>query len=656
MKKSKKLRKFLVGHANTNGGKTVLFFFAKSKKEGHPLGPPVNVSFEKMVVTRENHQHGHSVHAKKLTDSLCEKIIRFSRELELNVFFSVPALIKNTRKYDDITGLGSAFLDDIPADTLSEDMLTKGMNIGDFSFPVSAVIQTSPGNCQVLWNFKGFLPADERYKGPQPPFLPALPKHRKDLFNRMLRLLKKRLEGDPGGSNLNQIYRLPFTLNHKPKYSPAPEVKLRYSDFSPENRINFGEFYTELLIPELKKHYQNNFENIFTKIHKNNDWILIENLLGWGESAENLGHSWTANERDMSAAKRLLEHYKIPRETIQKLIIQSPNREKGQKKGSQYFNSLFKKLKTPPTEKKGNSISVRGYDRSTIDLIRVFSNIPALLFSNKPTVTIKGIKTPDGRKVDVERVGKIGMNNKRVKILLWSLSNARVRAKNKYVGRTIEIDYEDFSRDMLEVAPEDYETKRKFKKTAAVYYGRTVKGLEFLRFGISDYYQLEETGNAKAVAISPFQSFEKKGDKVIITLSPEMETVYSDPERLKRVEKKFLIFIGESRDSLIPAFALWLGENFYDTKNAGSKIKIKPADLKHLLQGRPGGSKPKKMSDSSRSSFRDDMYRAVHLINKKEILIQVGSSARKVDMKSSREATEFEFTVTQIQKHKDVNT
>ncbi|MDA3792670.1 MAG: DNA-primase RepB domain-containing protein, partial [Elusimicrobia bacterium] len=306
-KKAENLRNFLVGHANINGGKTVLFFFKKSNKKGDTMGPPVKVSFRNMSVERENYQYGHSVHAKNLTASFCEKIIQFSKELELNIFFTVPALLKNKRKHDDVMGIGCAYLDDIPGTILSDSLFSDGMIIEDFSFPASSVIQTSPGNCQVLWNFKGFLPIDNKYKGPQPSFLPSAPKHRKDLFNRMLRLLKTKLEGDPGGSNLNQLYRLPFTLNHK--YSPAPEVELLYSDFSPENRINFGKFYTELLMPEIKKHYKEKFPGIFSKIHKNNDWILIENLLGWGESAEDIGRSWTANERDMSATGRLLNHY-----------------------------------------------------------------------------------------------------------------------------------------------------------------------------------------------------------------------------------------------------------------------------------------------------------------------------------------------------------
>ncbi len=625
--KTKKLRKFLVSHANINGGKAILFFFAKSKKEGHPLGPPVNVSFTKMVVTKENYQHGHSVHAKKLTDALCEKIIRFSRELELNVFFSVPALIKNTRKYDDITGLGCAFLDDIPANTLSEDMLTKGINIGDFSFPASTVIQTSPGNCQVLWNFKGFLPADERYKGPQPPFLPALPKHRKDLFNRMLRLLKKRLGGDPGGSNLNQIYRLPFTLNHKPKYSPAPEVKLRYSDFSPNNRINFGEFYTELLIPELKKHYQNNFENIFTKIHKNNDWILMENLLGWGESADDIGRSWTANERDMSAAKRLSEHYKIPRETIQKLIIQSPNRQKGQDKGSQYFDSLFSKLKNLPAEKKESRISVRG--RTTFDLLRVFGEASALLFSPRKNVVIN-LPSEEG-KLEVWRTGS-GMSRRRGKILMWTFSEA----KKMY----IKIPIEKFIKLIFEYTPNDYKDHRAYLRRSYVDFDRIVLPMGSLRFGrIAKYYEL----GAISEWVSPFRKFKRKNGYVEIELSPEMETVMDDSNRLKRISNKFLSFIERAEEPLTPPLLLWIGETFYNNKNANAKVVISREELLQRLKG------TKKVSYFYAKYFQNEVYNAIKEINKNNLLELVGTNARKVNVTSNKGVTKFKFSVSNLE-------
>jgi len=210
-KAAKELRKFLVGHANINAGKTVLYFFAKSKDADRPLGPPCKVSFSKMAIDKEKYQYGHSFYAKKLTDGFCEKAIRFSYELDLNIFFSVSALFKNTRRQNDFMGLGCAFLDDVPEGVLSSDLFSKGYRMEGFPFSPSVVIQTSPGKYQVLWNFKGFLPADDRYKGPQPSFLPGSTKHRKELFNRMLRLLKVRLGGDPGGSNLNQIYRVPFT-------------------------------------------------------------------------------------------------------------------------------------------------------------------------------------------------------------------------------------------------------------------------------------------------------------------------------------------------------------------------------------------------------------------------------------------------------------
>lgn len=651
--KSERLRKFLVGHANINGGKTVIFFFSKSDKYEQSLGPPVKVSFSKMTVEKECYQYGHSVYAETLTNGFCEKIIWFSQKLNLNVFFSVPALFKNTRKQDDFMGLGCAFLDDVPA-VLSGDLFSKSFRLGDFPFPTSVVIQTSPGKFQVIWNFKGFLPADDRYQGPKASFLPGSSKYRKELFNRLLRQLKKRLKGDPGGSNLNQIYRVPFTLNHKPKYSPAPEVELLYADFSPDSRVNFGEFYAELLMPELKNHYQDNFSEVFSNLRKNNDWIVMDNLLGWGESAEDLGRSWTANERDLSVARRLYEYYKIPRETIEKIILQSPNRQKGQTKGEKYFDTVFSKLKKQPGNEKSGAISI--HRRTTIDLIRVFSNFPALLFSNAKTVSFKGVYTSEGRKVDVDRVGKVGMNNNRVKILLWALSSARNRVGGKYIGRTIEIPFEKFAREMLDVAPENYKTEGKFKKIAGIYYKRIVKGLEFLRFGISDYYQLKKTGNSEAMAISPFQSFKKEGNKVIITLDPEMEDIYSEPLRLKRLGMPFLQFLGHTHRSLVPALALWLGENFYDKRNARKVITIKPTELKHILQSNLGEKEPEELSENARNDFRDKIYQAVHDINNKDLLRQVGASARQVVVKSDRNSTKLEFSVSQIHGKKSGNT
>jgi len=372
----------------------------------------------------------------------------------------------------------------------------------------------------------------------------------------------------------------------------------------------------------------------------------MENLLGWGESAKDMGRSWTANERDMSAASRLYKHYKLPRETAEKIILQSPNRQKGQVKGEGYLDSLFKKLEKGAGEKNKGALTLQR--RTTIDLTRVFGAIPALLFSDKKTVTVKGVETPDGRKVDVKRIGDVGMNNSRARILLWALSNTRYRSGDKYIGRTIEIPFEKFAQELMGLDPGKYKTRRKFNQAALIYFKRTVKGLNFLRFGISDYYQLQKSGDSSDWAISPFQSFQKKGEKVIITLSHDMEFIYSDPGRLKRVEKKFLIFLGQTRQTLVPALALWLGENFYDKKNAGGAVLIEPTILKYYLQGRPGQQKPKEMSEKSRKKFRDEIYKAVREINNHDLLRQVGSSARKVDVISNREAMEFEFSVSQI--------
>jgi len=631
LEKPEALRKFLVGHANINGGKTVIFFFSKSNKEGKPLGPPVKVSFSNMTIEKEGYQYGHSVYAKTLTSSFCEKIIRFSRERNLNVFFSVPALFKNTRRHDDFMGLGCAFLDDVPAD-LSGDLFSKGFRLGDFPFAPSIVIQTSPGNYQVLWNFKGFLPADERYRGPQPSFLPASSKHRKELFNRMLNLLKKRLGGDPGGSNPNQIYRVPFTLNHKPKYSPAPEVELLYSDFSPGNRIKFSAFYTELLFPELKKHYQDEFSDVFSKLRENNDWIIIDNLLGWGESADDLGRSWTANERDLSVAKRLYKHYKIPRETVEKIIQQSPNRQKGQAKGEKYINSLFSKLKKQPNEKSGQ---ITPHRRTTIDILRIFGEAGSLLFSRQPKVIID-IPVENGR-VEVWRTGLSGMSRSRGKVLMWSLSEAK---------KKIDISFDIFMEKILEMKVSDYKNERAFRKTAYKTFDRLAKALVSFRLGIGGYYGLDLNSSSKVEGISPFKSFERtKNNRAIIELSSEMDKVLVAPERLKRISKRFLSFIEQAQEPLTPPLLLWIGETFYNWKNANTDVVISSEELSKRLKGTKG-----KNSDRAAKQFRDDLYKAIKEINKNNLLELVGTNARKISVASTREASNFTFAVSHLAK------
>ncbi len=635
-KRAEKLRKFLVGHANINGGKAVIFFFKKSGKTGQPMGPPVKVSLKKMAVVKENFQHGHSVYAKNLTASFCEKVLKLSEDLELNVFFSVPALVKNTRKHDDITGLGCAFLDDVPANLFSEDMLSKGMVLPNFSFPVSTIIQTSPGNCQVLWNFKGFLPIDERYKGPQPSFLPADPKHRKDLFNRMLGLLKKRLEGDPGGSNLNQIYRLPFTRNYK--YSPAPEVELLHSDFSPSNRINFGEFYTKLLSPEIEKHYQDKFADIFLKVRKNNDWILIENLLGWGESADDIGRSWTANERDLSAAGRLMDQYNASGNMIKKILLSSPNRQKGQDKGEQYFDSLFKKLETFPQEKIEGPLSVRR--RTTFDLLRVFGEAAALLFSRRPKVIID--IPVDGGKIKISRSGG-GMTRQRARVLMWGLSEAMVWLNDEgtrvHLKRIIDTPFDDFAKDVMGINEKDFDSRRRYLMRAYRDFDRLHEPMVSLRFVVGKYYDLSSGSRG----ISPFTEFKRtEDDRVIIEISPEMEEALNDPVRLKRISNKFLSFIDRAEEALTPPLLLWIGETFYDKKNANTEVVISSEELIKRLQG------PRKVSNNYAKRFRDRVYKSVKEINNNNLLELIGTSARKIDVSSNREATEFKFKASQF--------
>jgi len=643
LEKSKQLRKYLVGLANINNGKVVLFFFSKSTKN-QPLGPPVKVSFSKMSIEKENYQYGHSIYARNLTDSFCEKIIRFSHELELNIFFSVSALVKNKRRHDDFMGLGCAFLDDVTASELSRDLFSKGYCLGDFPFPPSVVIQTSPGNYQVLWNFKGFLPADERSQGSRPAFLPFSSKHRKELFSRLLRLLKKRLEGDPGGSNLNQIYRVPFTLNHKPKYSPAPEVELIHSNFSPDNRINFGEFYTELLIPEIQKHYQNDFAEVFSTVRKNNDWILMENLMGWGESGEDLGRDWTSNERDLSAAKRLYEHYKIPRETTEKIILQSPNREKGQDKGSQYFDSLFKKLDTQPAEKKEGSISVR--QRTTFDLLRIFGEAGSLLFSPRKNVSIN-IPTKDG-KIKISRSGW-GMTRQRVKVLIWALNEAMVWLNDEgtrvHLKRDLDLLFDEFSEKVLDIKESDFKSRRLYLMRAYRDFDRLHEPMVALRFVIGNYYGL----SSGSKGISPFSEFKRTEDgRVIIEISPEMEETLKNPVRLKRISNKFLSFIERAKEAVTPPLLLWIGETFYNTRNANTGVIISSEELVKRLKG------SNNVTSSYAKYFQNEIYKSIKEINSDNLLELVGTSARKINVSSNKEATEFKFTVSQFESKKQL--
>ncbi|MDA3792671.1 MAG: hypothetical protein PF545_03300, partial [Elusimicrobia bacterium] len=356
---------------------------------------------------------------------------------------------------------------------------------------------------------------------------------------------------------------------------------------------------------------------------------LIENLLGWGESAEDIGRSWTANERDMSATGRLLNHYKIPRDKIEKIITQSPNRQKGQSKGSKYFDSLFNKFDKKDI-KNNKAITIRG--RTTDDILRVFCEAGSLLFSRKPHVAVK-LPTDDGSQTEVWRSGWVGgMTRQRAKVLIWALSEAK---------KKIIITFEAFMEKVIGMKISDYKDERSFRKTAYKTFDRLIRPLVALRFGVGKYYGLDLGSRAREEGVSPFKSFERTADgKVIIELSDEMNIALSDSERLKRISKDFLSFIEKAEQAVTPPLLLWIGENFYDKKNANAQVKLDSEELIKRLQG------PRKITNTYAKYFRDEIYKSIKEINNKNLLKLVGTSARKIDVTSNREASEFVFEVS----------
>jgi hypothetical protein len=135
----------------------------------------------------------------------------------------------------------------------------------------------------------------------------------------------------------------------------------------------------------------------------------------------------------------------------------------------------------------------------------------------------------------------------------------------------------------------DYKDERSFRKTAYKTFDRRIRPLVALRFGVGKYYGLEVKR----------YSIDLKGDSLVRNVA-EHGTGLTN---LAVVQKLF----AQRRLKKLPYSGYKYLDNFVE---------------------------------------RDEIYKSIKEINNKNLLKLVGTSARKIDVTSNREASEFVFEVS----------
>jgi hypothetical protein len=513
---NEQLRKFLTYYANMSKQKRVIIYFMKrvpaSDSSNRESLIPVQVSLgSKRTLGLDesysniNYNKGFVLYAPKITNNICENIIQESSDSnrKIEVFFSVQELKKNVRKEDEILNITTfPYFDDIPSANINQELITQNFTLTDFPFPIQYATETSPGNFQLFWSLKY----------PQPV-------KNVNYWKQVLAVMKivgNNIIGhvDTGGSNINQIYRLPNTYNYKQKYNQPPKTKLIHFDKS--NALEFKEVWTWILNKYIKLKYKSftkKYNKILKIITKQNDYTLLENITGDFEHHKT--DKMTPSERSMSLIKRLFDNYKLPKNDIYNFWKETPNEEKSKghltKNQKQYFNRIWEKI----TPKTSNNLKVKPQRKITISdralTIKTFFEVPALLFSRK-----KDIKVKVDKDRSIGRHSRKGLSTKTGTILLWLISQA---VKNNYEFKM--------------------PTKEFFKKwnLSDKKFSRFQEQLEFFLFTDSHYKSIREFKNSTLNIIG---GLERSGGYVKFALAEDFRKVLKRENKIKKVfDNKF---------------------------------------------------------------------------------------------------------------------
>jgi len=507
---NEQLRQFLTYYANMSRQKKIVVFFMKRiidpsnpdreslKPVSVTLGSVRSLGFEDKA---RSSNKGFVLYAKHLTNNICENIIQESSmpDRKIEVFFSVQELKKNVRTENDVTNIVTfPYFDDIPDSYINKDLLVGDYTLTVFPFPIQCAVETSPGNLQLFWCLKFPQPVKNV-------------NYWKQVLS-VMKIVGNNIVGqvDSGGSNINQIYRLPHTYNYKSKYGGPQRTK--FAHFDKTKALEFRNVWTWILHKYIQIKYHDFYKlnkPILDAILKANDYLLLENLTG--DFEHHAGKEQTPSERSMSAINRLKSKYKFPQDNIFKLWENCPNESKSKghltKNPKQYFSRIWGKLKDadepePPSEiKPVNAAAIT--DRAVS--IQTFFEIPALLFSRKAKIKIQLDKN---RKI--ARISNRGLNTKTGTVFLWMISKA-VQNNHEF----------------------DMPTKDFFKRWnySDKTFDRFQESLEFFLFTDSKYKTIR---NFKNSTLNIIGSLERSGGRIRLSLAEDFRKVLKN-ERIKKV-------------------------------------------------------------------------------------------------------------------------
>jgi hypothetical protein len=546
---NEQLRKFLIYYANMSKQKRVIIFFMKrtpaSDSSGRESLLPVQISLganrslglelEKSSYSNIRYNKGFVLYSRNITNNICENILQESSDpnRKIEVFFSVQELKKNVRKEDEILNITTfPYFDDVPSSNINQELISDNYTLNDFPFPIQFAAETSPGNFQLFWSLKYPQPVKNVNYWKQ-----ALS---------VMKIVGNHITGhvDSGGSNINQIYRLPNTYNYKTKYKQPAQTKLLC--FNKSNAIEFRQVWTWILNKyiEIKyKSFHKKYNEIIKLLNKEYDYTILENITGDFEHHAN--DTMTPSERSMSIIKRLSSKYKLNQEDIYKFWKETPNEEKSKghltKNQKQYFDRMFQKIS--PKEKKLKIIK-KSYE------LTASQREPSIIQASEVPKIFTGRKMKEVFKANnrtITRLSTKGMSEKKGQLLLWLIAQA---VKNNFV---------------FEVPTSEFFEKFKLSDKTFWDFQESVK-----IFAINDT-KFESLKQFKSKSLSFINYIKRESGKIQIELTEDFKKVYNQERSMRKLFDSTVI---NSLDDLKEryAFSLLLQLNFilYDQKYNGS--------------------------------------------------------------------------------------
>jgi hypothetical protein len=527
--------------ASDGSGKESLIPVQVSLGANRTLG----LEFENDSYSNIRYNKGFVLYSKNITNNICENILQESSDpnRKIEVFFSVQELRKNVRKEDEILNITTfPYFDDIPSANINKELISDNYTLSDFPFPIQFATETSTGNLQLFWLLKYPQPVKNV-------------NYWKQVLS-VMKIVGNNIVGhvDSGGSNINQIYRLPNTYNYKSKYPTSPKTQL--ISFEKSNAVEFRQVWTWILNKYIEIKYKSflkKHNDLIKILTKEFDYTILENITGDFEN--HIKDTMTPSERSMSIIKRLNNKYKLNQEDIYKFWKETPNEEKSKghltKNQKQYFDRIWNKLsqvtkKTRPI-KQSYELTASQREPSIIQVCE----IPKLFTSRKHLVIFKT------KNRTVERLSRKGMSEKKGQLLLWLIAQA---VKNDFT-------YKIPTAEFFEKFKLSDKTFWDFKNSIKIFAITDEKYQSFKDFSLE--------------TLSFIKKIERRSGFIWFELTEDFKSIYKNETKMRKLLDSEIIF---SLDKLKKryAFNLLLQLNFilYDKKYNG---KITLQDLAYRL-------------------------------------------------------------------------